>query len=213
MTMRHQMIKGAAAVAVAAALAGAAVAATTDPPAPPPPAVPHEHDAGQIGAADSAQVALLGVLRRGAEPSDALSGSARTHVAAGATPDLGANASLARRALTTSLGEELYVVPARGWVCLTSSTATGVCSPTDRIAEGYAVGLEQIPSGFRLSGLVPDGVASVEVRGAGGATATSEVSDNAWRADVGFLPTAVAWTGSAGEKVVPVTVPAAPAEG
>ncbi|HWI72534.1 MAG TPA: hypothetical protein VNT55_11295, partial [Baekduia sp.] len=142
-----------------------------------------------------------------AQPTDALPDAARAHLAAGATPDLGANAALARRALSTALGEELYVVPGRGWVCLTSTAGAGMCTPTDQIAAGYAVGLQQIPSGYRLSGLVPDGVTRVEVRGAGGATAATEVSGNAWRADVAFAPARVAWTGGAGEVSVPVFPP------
>ncbi|MCW2983797.1 MAG: hypothetical protein JWR63_1367, partial [Conexibacter sp.] len=141
--------------------------------------------------------------------ADALPDSARAQVAHGAGPDLGANPDLARHALTTALGEELYVVPARGWVCLTSTAAAGSCTPTDRIAEGFAVSLQQIPSGYRLSGLVPDGVSRVEVRGAGPETASAEVADNVWRTDVTFTPARVAWTGGAGEKVVPVTPPPA----
>jgi hypothetical protein len=106
-------------------------------------------------------------------------------------------------------------VPARGWVCLESSAGSGTCAPTDRIADGYAVALQAIPSGFRLGGLVPDGVARVEVRGSDGSTQDADVSGNAWRADVAFVPAAVAWTGADGaERAVPVSPPPkAPTDG
>jgi hypothetical protein len=202
------LFKGLAAVAATASLAGVAVAATTGAPAPPPPAVPQDHGAAPlITAADTAQLATLGVLRRAAEAADTPPDAVRAHVGNGAAPDLGANPALARHALTTALGEQLYVVPARGWVCLESTAGAGTCTPTDRIAEGYAVGLERIPSGYRLGGLVPDGVARVEVRGADGARAAAEVASNAWSADVAFVPSSVAWTGGAGEEVVTVVPP------
>jgi hypothetical protein len=184
------------------------MAATTGAPAPPPPAIPQDHDAGPpIAAADTAQLAALGVLRRTADAGDAPPDGVRALVTDGPAPALGANPALARHALTTALGEGLYVVPARGWVCLASTDGAGTCTPTDRIAEGYAVGLRPIPSGYRLGGLVPDGVARVEVRGADGTRAAAEVTGNAWSADVGFAPSSVAWTGDAGEKVVPIVPP------
>jgi hypothetical protein len=206
--LRSTLAKGVAAVAATASLAGVAVAATTGAPDPPPPAVPQDHGAApMIDAADTAQLSLLGVLRRAAQPDDAAPDAVRAHVGDGAAPDLGANVALARHALTTALGEGLYVVPARGWVCLESTTGGGTCTPTDRIADGYAVGLEAIPSGFRIGGLVPDGVARVEVLGAGGTTAEADVTGNAWRADVPFAPSSVAWAGDAGEKAVPIIPP------
>jgi hypothetical protein len=54
---------------------------------------------------------------------------------------------------------------------------------------------------------VPDGVERVEVRGDGGASATATPSGNAWQADVTFAPTAVAWSGPAGDREVPVAAP------
>jgi hypothetical protein len=189
-----------------ASAAGVAVAATSSAPPAPAPATPEQRTAQTITAVDRTQEATMGVLRRTVGRADALPQAARDHVARGAGPSVGANPALARLAITTPLGEQLYVVPGRGWVCLTSSEAKGMCTPTDRIAEGYAVGLQGIPSGFRLAGLVPDGVDRVEVRGHG-ATATVAAANNAWTEDVAFEPELVAWTGPAGEKVVPVSAP------
>jgi hypothetical protein len=212
--MRRTMIRGGALLAVVASVAGVAGASEAlAPPAPepPPPAVPHEGNATPIGAPDRVQLATLGVLRRRAEAGDAVPSSVRAHVARAMGPDVGANADLARRALRTSLGEDVYVVPGRGWVCLATSSGQAGCAPTDQIAAGFSVLLKPIPSGFRLGGLVPDGVAHVTVRGAAGESADAEVSGNAWRADVAFAPTSVAWTrdGVAGETAVPVYAPPA----
>jgi len=198
-----------ATVALLGGIAGASEAAAPDAPPPPAPAAPQEHAATPIDAPDQAQLALLGVLRRERQASDALPDGARAHADARLGPDVGANAGLSRRALRTALGEDLYVVPGRGWVCLASSEGPSSCTPTDRIEQGYAVALQRIPSGVRIGGLVPDGVARAEVRGAGGETATATAEGNAWRADVPFEPVAVAWTreGAASEVAVPVHVP------
>jgi hypothetical protein len=204
--MRHPIIRIAAALAATASLAGVAVAAAPDGSPAPEPALPEHHNAVAITAADADQLATLGVLRRDAEAGDAVPDGVRRLIAQGSGPGLGANPELARRALTTALGESLYVVPARGWVCLTSTASIGSCTPTDRIAEGYAVALRVIPSGYRLSGLVPDGVDRVQVRGED-ATAEAVTSNNAWAVDVAFAPTSVAGTGPAGEKAVPVSAP------
>lgn len=213
--MRRPIMKGAALVVVAASLAGSAGATEAlapAAPAPPAPADPQARNAEVISAPDSAQVALLGVLRRDVQAGDALPDDVRAHIAESLAPSLGANASLARRALRTALGEDLYVVPGRGWVCLAASAGVAGCTPTDQIAQGYAVMVQRIPSGIRLGGLVPDGVASVTIRGAAGESATTRAEGNAWRADVAFEPVAVAWTrtdDAAGEVSVPVHAPPA----
>ena len=206
MIARGPILRLAAVLAASASLAGVAVAAETDGPPAPDPAVPERNDAAMITAVDRDQLATLGVLRRDAEPDDAIPDGARRQTEQGSGPGLGANPDLARRALRTPLGEALYVVPARGWVCLTSTAGVVACTPTDRIADGYAVGLRPVPSGYRLSGLVPDGVDRVEVRGALLRISTA-VGENAWLLDVPFVPRSVAWTGPAGERVVPVSAP------
>lgn len=217
--MRGSLLKGAAlaaAIASLAGVAGASEALAPAAPAPPAAADPHAHAAQPITAPDSAQVALFGVLRRAAQPSDAVPDGVRAHIAAAMGPDVGVNPGLARRALRTALGEELYVVPGRGWVCLASSAGAAGCAPTDQVALGYAVTLQRIPSGVRLGGLVPDGVTTVTIRGAAGESATASAEGNAWRADVAFDPASVAWArgGASGEVSVPVSVPPAqPAAG
>ncbi|HET6509307.1 MAG TPA: hypothetical protein VFG42_21095 [Baekduia sp.] len=210
--MRHTILKSAALVAAIASLAGSAGASEAlapAAPAPPAPADPHAHAAQPAGAADTAQVATLGVLRRARQTSDAVPDAVRSHIAQAMGPDVGANPDLARRALRTSLGEDLYVVPGRGWVCLASSGGAAGCTPTDQIDQGYAVTLQRIPSGVRLGGLVPDGVSTVTIRGGAGETATATAEGNAWRADVAFDPASVAWTraGDRAEVSVPVSVP------
>jgi hypothetical protein len=206
MTGRRTLIKAIAVLAGVGSLAGVAVAATSAPPAPTP-AVPEQRNAPMITAVDATQEATLGVLRAPVAKSDAIPESVRELVARGTGPSLGANPELARKALSTPLGEDLYVVPARGWVCLASSEADSNCVPTDRVADGFGVALQVIPSGYRVRGLVPDGVERVEVRGDGGETADAAPSNNVWTVDVAFTPSSVAWTGDAGEKVVPVSVP------
>jgi hypothetical protein len=210
--MRRSLGKGAALVVAIASLAGSAGATEAlAPAAPAPPAAadPHVHAAQPVGAADSAQVAQLAVLRRAGRSEDAVPESVRATIANGLGPDVGANPGLARRALRTALGEDLYVVPGRGWVCLVSSGGPAGCTPTDQIAQGYAVTLQRVPSGIRLGGLVPDGVSTVTIRGAAGESATATADGNAWRADVAFEPASVAWTraGTSGEVSVPVYAP------
>lgn len=208
MMARRTLIQAGVAAGTLASAVGIAMAAT-NPPAPAP-ADPARRAATPVAAVDARQLAMLGVLRRPLAPGDDLPASAKAMIADGSGPDLGANPALARLALTTSLGEKLYVVPAQGWVCLTSSAGTGGCTPTDQVGEGYGVGLSGIPSGYRVAGLVPDGVSRVVVRGpTETATATATPANNAWQVDVTFEPTAVAWTGPAGEKIVPVHVPPA----
>jgi hypothetical protein len=205
---RSRLAKAGATVTTVGVLAGGvAFAATSTGPPAPPPAAPEQQNAAAITAVDRDQEATLGVLRRAVGRTDAPGDGARSLIAQGSGPALGANPALARLALTTALGEKLYVVPARGWVCLTSDTSAGNCTPTDRIAEGYAVGLQPIPSGYRLRGLVPDGVKDVTVHGAGSESATATPEANAWQADVAFTPATVSWTGAAGEKTVPVVPP------
>jgi hypothetical protein len=206
MTGRRTLIKTLAVLVATGAVAGVAVAATSAPPAPTPP-VPQDRTALKITAVDSTQEAAVGILRRPVDKGDAVPDNVRDLVAHDSGPALGANLALARKALTTALGEQLYVVPARGWVCLESSAGTSNCVPTDSIADGYAVSLQGIPSGFRMRGIVPDGVGRVEVRGNDGETAVTAPVSNAWTVDVAFSPTSVAWTGDAGEKVVPVSAP------
>jgi hypothetical protein len=202
MTVRRSVIKTVAVVAAAGSVAGVAVAATSGSE----PAVPPERSATVVTAVDADQAALLGALRRPATAADDLSAGARDTVARGSGPALGANPELGRLGLTTPLGEHLYLVPAQGWVCLVSSTSSESCTPTDQLAAGYAVGLRVIPSGYRLAGMVPDGVDQVDVRGSS-TSVTVTVGENAWEADVAFAPTSVAWTGPAGEQVVPVAPP------
>jgi hypothetical protein len=185
--MGRPILKGAALVAVVASLAGGAGASQAlapAAPAPPAPADPHAHSAQPITAADSAQVALLGVLRRGAQAGDAVPDGVRAHIAEALGPQVGASPTLARRALRTSLGEDLYVVPGRGWVCLASSAGAAGCAPTDQIA----------------------------LCGAAGESATASAEGNAWRADVAFGPASVAWTRSGEQAEVSVPVHAPPAE-
>jgi hypothetical protein len=206
MSARRVLIRGGLVLVGLASAVGAAVAATGAPPPEPAAAVPGERSATPIGAVDERQSGELAVLRRAATQADALPAALKAMIAAGSGPDLGANPALARLALTTRLGEKLYVVPAQGWVCLASAGGAGGCTPTDQIGEGYSVGLQPIPSGYRVQGIVPDGAGRVEVRGAD-AVATAQPSGNVWEADVTFEPKTVAWTGGEGEKVVPVFVP------
>jgi hypothetical protein len=206
MSARGLTLKAAVAVVVLSSAVGVAVGATGGAPPAPEPAAPEQRTAAVIGAVDAQQLQTLSVLGRTATRTDAVPAAARALIEHGSGEAVGANPDLARRALTTALGEALYVVPARGWVCLTSSGGHGLCATTAQIAEGYAVGLEGTPSGYRLSGLVPNGVGRVEVR-ADGQTASVAPSGNAWQADVTFAPKTVAWTGPAGERVVEVSPP------
>jgi hypothetical protein len=206
MTGRRTLIKALAVVAGVGSVAGVAVAATTGGPPAPAPAEPQQRSAQPIAAPDVQQQATLGILRRAVTRSDDAPQTVRDMVTKGSGPELGANAALARRAITTGLGEQLYVVPGQGWVCLMSSAGRSGCTPTTQITEGYAVQLQPIPSGYRLAGLVPDGASRVDIRGDAD-SATTAPSGNAWTVDVAFEPKSVAWTGPAGEKVVPVYAP------
>jgi hypothetical protein len=155
------------------------------------------------------QQASFSVLRRGRRADDELPAKAAEAVAGGPSGDLGANAGLARRA-GSSTAAELYVVPARGFLCLVTADGVASCNRSQAARDGYVVSARSTGPGITgLAGMVPDGVRSVHVVGEGHDVEVATEA-NTWALNVDFAPAAVRWSDGGVEAEVPVHAPPAP---
>jgi hypothetical protein len=187
--------------AVAAVATGAGGTPATQSQAP-------ERGQPPVAGVEPDQAAAFSVLRRGRSSSDELPSAAAAAIARGPQGDLGANPGLARRA-GTSTAAELYVVPARGSLCLVTGDGAMACNRSQAARDGYVLSLRETgPGVIGLAGMVPDGVGSVRVMGAGNDVEVATEA-NTWALNVGFEPTAVRWSDGGGETEVPVHVPPA----
>jgi hypothetical protein len=200
--MLSRMAKAVVVLVAPAAIAGGAIAATTGPG----PADPTANSARPIASPDSEQVAAFGVLREARNADDDLPDKAAATVARGSGPAVGANPQLAHRTTTALPGVSLHVIPGQGWMCWVDSDGMGACNTTAEARRGYLVGLTHVPEGYKLRGVLPDGVKAVTVVGDKESTDVP-VERNGWAAAVTFAPTAVRYTDAGGEHVVPVFVP------
>jgi hypothetical protein len=170
---------------VTAAAAIAAVGVTTvvmadstgavDPRQP----VNAEQPAAMVAGPSLAETKMLGVFRRPVEngdtpPADIIDW--RAH-AQGAAPDSG-------RLISDASGDQIFVVPADGGVCLVSdSYLDSGCTPDATISAGQS--LQGVvcspymdPSVVTVYGLLPDGTSTVSARFADGNTVNYDVADN-----------------------------------
>ncbi len=129
--------------------------------------------------------------------------------------DLGANVALARKALTTASGEDLFVVPSRGGVCLATTKGTFTCGSDEAAAAGRVAGAIICGPGLpedqiSMFGLMPDGVERVTVRRADGSGLDIPVRGNAYAAELNKfepLPVAVEWESAEGPQSAQSNVP------
>lgn len=199
---------------VTAAACGGAVAALTasgsssDPAVTQTATVSATAPAGraEVGSVDQQQRQLFSVF------SNSPSGQASLPASVTDSPGIanaGGNRELTR-AVAVPSGRKLYVTPASGQVCL-SDVLQNSCGSTSNASAGYLVELEICAPGLangqsRIFGLVPDGVTSVAVQGAGSTRAS--VTDNVYDAEISGAPSGVSFTNAAGvEQQIPLSAP------
>jgi hypothetical protein len=180
---RHSRISaGVVFVALAAGSAGLADAAGVLGTAQP--TSPNTNQVAPLAQApDPTDLAMLGILRRPQQPGDALPEEAdRTQDPVARST--GENPALARKVSFGALGDA-WVIPADGGVCLQSQG--GGC---DTDVDGHPPYIQTLGGGidhpgvYHITGLVPDGVATVELRFTDGTVDTLTVQQNVYMANV-----------------------------
>lgn len=199
------------AAGASACLAAVGVVATGGAGAGPGTGAPNEleaADAPTVQSVDPHQARAIRELRRERTASDALPGrwSKTLEEAAEQGQAWGANPDLSRRT-----GPDVWMVPANGHICLvnpspgdgslgfgcasTGDVERGLLAPSDVDAAGKGV----------LTGVVPDGVASVELVGLDGSVRTVAVDRNTYRAAIDAGLEEVRFTDAGGgEHVLPM---------
>jgi hypothetical protein len=162
-----------------------------------------------VQAADPEQRGSFGILRRAASTSDRLPSAVSASIGRSLTGDVGAATALARRAIARAGGDSVYVLPGRGWLCYYvvtgDDTGYGSCNRTGEAMKGRLVGmLNPAPGITRITGLVPDSVREVILRGSDGAVERMAPEGNVYMFDTTMSPKQVEW----GSNVVPVSSPA-----
>jgi len=152
----------------------------------------------------------MAVFRRGRSASDALPATMTHRFYA----QFGANPALARHALTTRLGEPVYLLPASGGICFADTNAAG-CMSLDQLTNGEAENIlmcspDLSPSLVEIVMLLPDGVSDVRAQLADGSDVPFEVGENAYVLDEsknGPIPTTITWKSASGSHSLPAHVP------
>lgn len=191
---------------LAAALAitgGVSLAAGTDPEP-----VESGRSGGQqpIQAVDADQRAAYAVLRRPTTAQDRLRDQAVGFVKEAMTRDNGAAPGLARRAQVTASNAALYVIPAKGFVCL-YITAVGTdegnatCNNSEEALRGHILGIDwPTPGVTRVYGLATDDVTEVRLRFRDGSAIRAEPVGNTFVFESDRYPTQVEW----GDRMFPI---------
>jgi hypothetical protein len=200
MVKRHSRISAAVAfVALAAASAGLADAAGVLGTAQP--TSPNTNQVAPLAQApDPTDLAMLGILRRPQQPGDALPTEAdRTQDPVARST--GENPALARKVSFGAIGDA-WVIPADGGVCLQSQ---GAGCNTD--ADGHPPYIQTLgyrasdPGIYHVTGLVPDGVSSVDLHLTDGTVDTVTVQQNVYMANISSAITSTTFTLSDGSVV------------
>lgn len=113
----------------------------------------------------------------------------------------GGNAALARgvdEQATEPPASTVYVIPARGQVCLVAPEA-GTCAPVSRARAGQLINVAvcgpNVPANvFRVTGLLPDGVNKVRAI-TSDSEIVVEVRNNVYAFDSATAPRTIAWNG------------------
>lgn len=146
----------------------------------------------------------LGVLVRGRTDRDALPAEAATAIAANPyAPD----PTAVRLARQSADGTNLYVAPGRAnTVCLLTALGGGGCSGADSVANGELNGYEQCAGPAHnlvvINGIVPNGVGTVHVDFADGASDDVKVEGNVYSLGTSVassVPVRVTWDGGSSQ--------------
>ena len=140
-----------------------------------------------VGAVEGEQAAAISELRRPRRPDDALPAAweAAIREAAANGRGWGANPDLSRR---TAPG--VWIVPGRGYVCLASSSPSDGsagfgCASNEDVGRGRLAPSDVDGNGTGvLTGIVPDGVPSVELVDRDGSARSASVARNTYRAPI-----------------------------
>jgi hypothetical protein len=192
-----------AGVGVAAAVNGAGAPRPFFRPPGSPPITP-------VAAPEPALAQSMAVFRRARGGSDLLPAQMSHRFYA----EFGANPALARHALTTHLGEPVYLLPASGGVCFADTNAAG-CMSSDQLANGEAENIlmcapDLSPSLVEIVMLLPDGVTDVRAQLADRSSVPFEAGENAYvldQAKNGPIPTTITWRSASGSHSLPAHVP------
>lgn len=163
-------------------------------------------------AVDPALYQHYAILRRNHSASDTPPPTTATSQA----NRFGADIAQAHRALSTKAGDDLFVLPTAGGLCLASKLGRGEeCVPTALALQGQAatsvICAPGLPSGsVEVAGLLPDGAQNVTARLGDGTTAPVEVGANVYVLDrllTDPLPKSISWTDVSGEHATPTSMP------
>lgn len=162
----------------------------------------HADGTGASATVDAAPSASLSIFRGDETAQEAVPIEVKQRLAAALPPHGGGDATLARRAQTTSTGDAVFVMPAKDGVCLiTASTSEGFCAPAQTVLTGQAIASDtcspSLPRGIvEIAGILPDGASDPVVVLTDGSRRSLDVGGNTYVARfarTGPLPKTVAW--------------------
>lgn len=167
--------------------------------------------------ADAGLSTSLSIFRGEETSREAVPADVKQRLAAALPPHGGGDATLARRAQTTSTGDAVFVMPAKDGVCLiTASTSEGFCAPAQTVLTGQAIASDtcspSLPRGMvEIAGILPDGASDPVVVLADGSRSSLDVGGNTYVARfarTGPLPKTVAWdTPEGGRQEIDALIP------
>jgi hypothetical protein len=175
---------------------------------------PIPSSAASEAASTGASATQLAVFRRPASSADALPAYLRQAAAGWLEPT--ADLADSRRALVTSAGASIYLVPSEGGVCLIDSRVTLTsCWSAQALAAGAGAASDECSPALgsntvEIAGVVPDGASDPEVLLNDGAAEPLPVEGNAYAQEYprsGPLPTQIRWTSPSGGVTVSADVP------
>ncbi len=140
----------------------------------------------------------FGVFRQARTSDDTMARSDQVALHA----SYGENPHLSRHVATSNGGTRYFLVPARGTVCLLAESGSGGCPAPGTGLEGDFTTMHAAPDladgHVRVLGILPDGVAQIEVVSADGTVTSFPVQNNAVVADVPADPLEAVWRDSKG---------------
>jgi hypothetical protein len=157
----------------------------------------------QTGSVAQSVQQQFGIFRRAKRPDDTLPKDVLITFTAGLNDRLGTNPALARRLGTSGA----WVVPGDGFICVAQSGSAG-CGPSSSAASGHFIlttrgeGLGLKGDETIVSGLMPDGVSSVNLTTETGKSVQAPVSDNGFDVVAPSRPTSAAFATAQGRRVV-----------
>ena len=189
---------------ILAASTGGAVALTAEPSSSGQ--VPPLAEATVAQSTEPALLSSFELLRRAQIASDVIPASIPVVLSEAS----GANLGLARR-VTGEQGEEAWIIPGNGSACILAQLSRdgigGAVCTTSAAARAGQLNVQsasaQLPGAELVAGLVPDGVSSVTMHLAGGATVTAAVHEDVYVALIQGAVTSMDASGPGGTLAIP----------